>query len=201
MYSSIPLNTTLTNTIETLCHDTFCCNFNISVKENTSAITTENFYKYRLVAYSGIRSFSGMYNGGIEICGVIFCQNSTHIESCGYRFSNYSTISWPIIFEHIEIVANFTDIHTKQQYPNSLLSHIRPIYPNSTVWTEVKYEKEEIVERSFALVESQKRLLTFAIYGRDFARDSNPFAAGASKMSLPVCIGGLAISIFILLLV
>lgn len=140
-----------------------------------------------------------MYNGGIEICGVIFCQNSTNLESCGYRFSNYSTVSWPITFQNIEIVANFTDVHTRQQYPNSLLSNIRPIYPNATVWSNIEYEvddDEELVERSFALVEPQNRLLTFAIYGRDFARDSNPFASVAVKNVFPIAIIGLVFVIF-----
>lgn len=109
------------------------------------------------------------------MCAVLACTNET-MQSCGYRFSNYSTVAWPTTFESVEIRANFTDIHSKMQYPNSLLSSIRPIYPNSTSWTKVEYESEEIIERTYKLNKPQDRLITFAIWGRDFARDFDPNA-------------------------
>lgn len=199
MYTSELLNTTNTNTSTTLCHDEFCCNFNINVNVNNSLLDTANYYHYRLVAYSGVRSFSGMYNGGVEICGIIFCQNATHLESCAYRFSNYATVTWPVTFERIEITANFTNVHTRQQYPNSLLSHIRPIFPNATIWSSVEYEEEEVLERSFILNVAQNRLLTFAIYGRDFARDSDPFASDAAKKMVPYGVAGLVCVAVVLL--
>lgn len=129
---------------------------------------------------------------------MIFCQNATHLESCATRFANYSTISWPTTFERVEIRANFTDVHTRQQYPNSLLSSIRPVLANATQWSTVEYEG--VVERRFELVEAQKRLLTFAIYGRDFARDSDPFASGGDGKMLPLCFSLLAIVAFMLVL-
>lgn len=84
------LNTSEKNTVETLCHyadnkvDKLCCNFKITLSRNNSAQISENYYRYRLVAYSGVRTFSGLYNGGVEVCGVIACLNDT-LESCAYR--------------------------------------------------------------------------------------------------------------------
>lgn len=192
VYTGIPLQPTTGNTVETLCHDTFCCNFNITTTFNE---TTENYYQYRLVAYTGVRSFTGMYNGGIEICGIIFCQNASIIESCANRYINYTTISWPLTFERIEITANFTNVHTRQQYPNSLLSNIRPIYPNATIWSTI--EHDDVVERKFVLIEPQRRLLTFAIYGRDFARDSDP-ATDVGSQLVSLCFVGTTVIAFVL---
>lgn len=97
-----------------------------------------------------------------------------------FRFSDYNTISWPVTFESIHIKGNFTNVHTRQQYPSSLLSNIRPILPSATEWTTVKFDN--VLERSYALKKPQNRLLTFAIYGRDFARDSDPFAENSATI-------------------
>lgn len=58
------------------------------------------------------------------------------------------------------------------------------MYPNSTEWTSVEYEDEELIERTFVLKQPQDRLLSFAIYGRDFARDSDPFAGSGKQTAL-----------------
>lgn len=103
------------------------------------------------------------------------------------RFPNYTTVSWPVGFEQIEITANFTDVHTRQQYPTSLLSNIRPVFPNATTWSTVEYDG--VVERRFTLDVAQSRLMTFAIYGRDFERDSDPFAVTDGAKTAGVCYG------------
>lgn len=183
VYTNIELNTTTGIVKEILCHENddvsnVCCHFTINITTDLNKVTeaAPDYYRYRLLAYTGVRSYDGVYNGGIEVCAVLACTNET-MQSCGYRFSNYSTVSWPTTFESIEIKANFTDIHSKMQYPNSLLSSIRPIYPNSTSWTKVEYASEEIIERTYALKKAQDRLITFAIWGRDFARDFDPNAS------------------------
>lgn len=70
-------------------------------------------------------------------------------------------------------------MHTRQQYPSSLLGNIRPILPSATEWTTIEYE--DVLERNYLLKKQQNRLLTFAIYGRDFARDSDPFADNTAE--------------------
>lgn len=105
-----------------------------------------------------------------------------------FRFSDYDTISWPIVFESIHIKGNFTNVKTRQQYPSSLLSNIRPILPTATKWTTLSFD--DVLERSYTLTKPQNRLLSFAIYGRDFARDSDPLIENsASNIIKSVCIG------------
>lgn len=79
-------------------------------------------------------------------------------------------------------------MNTRQQYPSSLLSNIRPILPAATEWTTVNFD--DVLERSYSLTKPQNRLLSFAIYGRDFARDSDPLIENsAHKLVKSICIG------------
>ncbi|XP_063930378.1 vanin-like protein 1 [Zophobas morio] len=172
-----PLNTTSSQPIEDqVCHgnDTenpFCCNFNISL---TTSKETGTSYSYLLVAFSGLRHYPNISDGGLEICGVIACLNAS-ISSCGQRFPKYDEIVWPVTFEELTITANFEVSDNKTQFPNTLLSSIRPINANETEWSGKNVDEDgKTVIQTFALKKPQNRLLTFAIYGRDFGQDVFP---------------------------
>ena len=170
-----PLDTNSSQTIEDqVCHGNntekfFCCNFNITL---TTSEETGTSYSYLLVAFSGLRHYPSLGHGGFEICGVIACLNSS-ISSCGQRFPKYDEIVWPVKFENITITANFEDNASTTQFPNSLLSSIRPINANETEWSgkQVDEDGQTVIQRTFAFKKSQNRVLTFAIYGRDFGQD------------------------------
>jgi len=173
-YKSQVVNIFRNGTTE-LCHDKLCCEFTAYINVDNS-VSTRAIYTYHFIAYSGVRSFTGVYNGGIEICGIIACLNRS-ISSCGQRFPNYEEITWPVGFESITIKANFENSENKTQYPNSLLSSIRPINASLTNWIaeEIVGENgENLIRRTFSTNEPQSRLLTFAIYGRNFELDSDP---------------------------
>lgn len=168
------LNTSFSqHTLAVVCHEesSFCCHFTIDSKvDDKLDISESNVYVYHMVAFSGVRSFTGVYNGGIDICGLIACTNSS-LSGCGLRFENFSTVAWPVTFENIAISAEFSNSVNTTQYPNSLLSSILPIEVSKTEWNEEK--NDTIVRKTFS-TKNQNRLLTFAIYGRDFSRDSDP---------------------------
>lgn len=86
-------------------------------------------------------------------------------------------------FNAISVEAFFDNAEETIQFPNSLLSSIRPISPSYTA-----FEKEEVntthVKRTFKLIESQSRLMAFGIYGRDFRLDS--LVSGYSKVSINI---------------
>ena len=194
-FNSTVLNISATNLQKELCHgnqkDRLCCNFDVTV--STQELNRDlHSYTYHIVAFSGIRSFMSVYNGGIELCAVVACLNDS-LSSCGHRFSNYEDIRWPIVFEKISIRANFENHENKTQFPNSLLSSIRPINASETIWTRRKKDNEEkVVEVTFALRKPQNRLLTFGIYGRNFGNDSPPerntSSSGAVTWFLLICV-------------
>ncbi|KAK4878066.1 hypothetical protein RN001_010572 [Aquatica leii] len=154
---------------ENVCHEDFCCNFKMLLDWNKA--TTDHYYVYHLTAYKGVRSFSGVYDGGVDICGVVACRTQ-NLSSCGKRFPNYENISWPLTFKHIQIKAQFEIDDKKFQYPNSLRSNIKPLPVADIEWTSTTLNNT--IERTYTLKEPQNRLMTFAIYGRDFSRDKYP---------------------------
>jgi len=177
-YASIPIAVSQKQIKETLCSgddsSKICCHFDIAMNWDAKILQdNKNHYQYHLVAYSGVRSFSGVYNGGVEICGLVACTRES-MDSCGERLGNYNSISWPATFTKVSIKANFTVDENRIQFPNSLLSSIRPIPVDATEWKQQYFENNAIIERTHVLTKPQNRLMTFAIYGRDFNRDSAP---------------------------
>lgn len=179
--SSIVLDTSASNnTLQEVCYKntSFCCEFHIDIAvDDTLDVSNNKVYVYHMVAFSGIRSFTGVYNGGIDICGLIACTNSS-LSGCGLRFENFTEVAWPVTFKSIAISAEFSDSVNKTQYPNSLLSSILPIQVSETEWKEEK--KDTVVRKTFS-TQKQNRLLTFGIYGRDFSIDSEPSNEPSSK--------------------
>lgn len=183
------MNISLTDHQIQLCHSNnknhLCCNFTIKISTRDFNYN-QSFYTYHLVAFSGIRSFRGHYNGGTEICGIIACLNSS-LLSCGHRFSNYENIQWPVTFEKLEITAKFDKSENKTQFPNTLLSSIRPINASETFWIKKEVTEDDgtaVVERTFGLKKAQNRILTFAIYVRNFLEDSPPTAGSTNLLTM-----------------
>lgn len=91
-----------------------------------------------------------------------------------FRFANYSNVIWPVTFHFISIQAEFNYNRHAVQFPNSLLSSLRPIHPSHTKWTKRYIKEHQSVIRTFNLTSSQSRLMTFAIYGRDYKNSVHP---------------------------
>lgn len=87
-YTSVPLYTSLGEVYEKFCHSSndsneLCCEFTIQSTLGTIN-DSMNYYQYRLAAFTGVRTYSGVWNGGIELCGIMACLNETQ-ASCGMR--------------------------------------------------------------------------------------------------------------------
>ncbi|KRT84611.1 hypothetical protein AMK59_2733, partial [Oryctes borbonicus] len=135
-------------------------------------------YDYSLFYYSGVRSFSGVRNGGVDVCAVVFCKDQENPADCGTRYAQYNTIQWPYNIEELTIKANFTVSNSSIQFPNTLLSSIRPLNRSDYEWSSKYYEDGKIVERKITLLHPQNKLLVFGIYGRDFNRDGGYYEDG-----------------------
>uniref|UniRef100_A0A1Y1L082 CN hydrolase domain-containing protein n=2 Tax=Photinus pyralis TaxID=7054 RepID=A0A1Y1L082_PHOPY len=148
----------------------FCCHFQLELEWQAKPVNDDKkHYQYHMVAFSGTRTFARVSNGGIEVCAVVACLNDS-LSSCGKRFRDYNTVSWPTTFKKIVIEAEFDEDPNKFQFPNSLLSNIEPIHVDDFEWRSILGNKR--VRRTYLLKKPQNRLMTFGIYGRDFNRDS-----------------------------
>ncbi|CAG9767569.1 unnamed protein product [Ceutorhynchus assimilis] len=186
-HNSVILDLSQENFNATVCHEELCCDFSINISVSSSQSASKDVYTYHLVAFNGVRTYSGFYYGGVETCGIVACLNGS-VDSCGRRFSNYSTVSWPITFNSIEINGNFTPSKDRIQYPTTLLSSIRPLAVQDYSWK--KTELNSTIQRSIVSLKPQNRLLTFGIFGRDFERDREPLRSNSEckKMIFSVLI-------------
>ncbi|XP_050316381.1 vanin-like protein 3 isoform X2 [Anthonomus grandis grandis] len=176
VHNSILLNTSENSMNASVCHrkssdNVLCCQFNVSFTQEIIKNDFLKHYTYHLVVFNGVRTYSNLFYGGVETCGLIACLNDS-LTSCGRRFSNYSEVHWPLTFTYINIRANFSQSDQRVQFPSTLLSSIRPLPIESYIWK--KEEMNSVVIRNIELVEPQTKILTFGIFGRDFERDWDP---------------------------
>lgn len=160
------------DTVQTVCKNHFCCNFDISSTFDPE-VEGMHYYKYRLLALSGIRSISDQYFAGTDICAIVSCTDDT-AKSCESRFPKYADVSWPRTFKRITIKANYTISPAKAQYPTTLLSDLRPVSAHGMEWSSKTYNNENLIERQLTLIEPESQLYVFGIYGRDVSRDHEP---------------------------
>ncbi|XP_019759138.2 vanin-like protein 1 [Dendroctonus ponderosae] len=197
-HNSVILNTSQERVETTVCHgedsNALCCDFNVSLFLN-AVDESLSVYTYHLVAFNGIRTFSGLYYGGVETCGIVACLNQS-VESCGQRFPNYSQIAWPVTFSSITVLGKFAHSAQRVEYPTTLLSSIRPLPVKEYTWTS--QTGAGIVEKNITLLKPQNRLLAFGIFGRDYERDWDPIRSPPSSDSITCSV---TLSIFPLLIV
>ena len=128
-----------------------------------------------MVVFDSTRSFDGFATGGVTVCGIVACTNE-NLNSCGERFNSETVFTPEIVFHRIKITGQFEINEKILILPNSLDITILPFYP-----MEYKYEmssefnmEERIVKNiTYELLSPRSDLLTFAIYGRNFNRDTS----------------------------
>lgn len=73
----------------------------VSWKVSHTSINDENHYDYALLYYSGVRTFDGVLDGGIDVCAVVFCQDLNETDgdysNCGVRYVSWSNASYKLI--------------------------------------------------------------------------------------------------------
>lgn len=167
----LPLtNGTKTTSLE-LCDRQFCCSFYIVSTFNDGILNSnDNYYRYRIAVFNGVRPFYGGASAGIQICSVISCTNNT-LASCGVRFATTDDVVQPTVFNKILISGNFSTGSNTVQSLNSLTMDILPLNLSDFTFTEKDIPGTSVRSITYNLTTETKNLLTFAIYGRNFSAD------------------------------
>lgn len=152
-FTSVPLDNSSLS--ESICHGTFCCDFEIATDSGDSSST-----RYRAVVYDGFRMYGTKVSAYVQLCGLIQCSNDT-IQSCGSVSQSNTT------FSTLSITATFNDYPEILAMPSVLNSSLLPFEH----WTYREHTREKQTNVTIALNEATKDLVTFAIYGRNFNRD------------------------------
>jgi hypothetical protein len=155
-----------------LCHNELCCDFQLDMHSDfQDQNTSVKDYRYRLAVFDGIRSFF-YATGGIQVCAVIFCTNSS-LSSCGNEFEMPQQAAFNTVFNNVHISGNF-HLDNSTQLPTTLVQDYDVLSPDS-----FQFKTEEIPEKHEVAIDMKttaqiSKLLTFGIYGRDFLKDGGP---------------------------
>ncbi|KAK3931145.1 Vanin-like protein 1 [Frankliniella fusca] len=137
----------------------------------------QNFdgFRYRVVAFNGVRSFSGVATGGAQVCAVVACL-SEDILSCGWITPGLDApgIKWTE-FVHIRLSAVYESSGTLQLASTLVGPWYDPLPANVFTLRSAPSQDNDSTQRvglfsRMPLVD----LRTFAIYGRKFSWDGLP---------------------------
>jgi hypothetical protein len=165
-----------------LCHNKLCCDFQMDMhSDRQDQNTSVKDYVYRLAVFDGIRSFT-YATGGIQVCAVIFCTNSS-LSSCGYEFEMPEQAAFYTVFNNIHISGNFR-LDNSTQLPNTLVQGYGVLSPNSFQFTRKETPEKREVTIDMKTTANISKLLTFGIYGRDFLKDGGPVTGPSGGVSI-----------------
>ncbi|XP_017781949.1 PREDICTED: vanin-like protein 1 [Nicrophorus vespilloides] len=137
----------------------FECNFKVEAR-NTEVEVSKKSYHYKLVAYSGERSFSGVATGNVQACSILTCTDES-LKNCGHRIlKNEDT--YPIKFDRIEIEMKVKENENSKQFPNAIYSNLKPLGSRNVDW------KENGRSKVISLKTPGEPFITFGIFGRVF---------------------------------
>ncbi|KAL9702749.1 hypothetical protein quinque_006267 [Culex quinquefasciatus] len=191
-YTTVELPLTKNDQFEaSLCHDRVCCNFTIDY-ELSAPITTQQFYRYRLAAFDGARSFQGFAEARVTVCAVLACTGTT-LASCGTRFESGANSVPMVVFNSIELKetvdleGSFLGEQTYMVLPTSLDTSILPLEVDEFEYSErdVTTDGKLIIETTHKLVKPRSDLYSFAIWGREVVQE---FSSGAFSPMCSACL-------------
>ena len=137
-------------------------------------------FRYRLAVFNGVRTFSGKATGGTEICSIISCTDDT-ATSCNQRFDINEIIVHPVTFNSIMITGNFTTGPSVLRMPIGINTDLQPLNASDFTYVTTNINKTH-ANFKYSLKKNYKRLMTFAIWGRNFATDNAPVTAASSSI-------------------
>ncbi|XP_043265501.1 vanin-like protein 1 [Colletes gigas] len=187
LFKHIPVEPLMTQT--SLCHDGFCCHFDIRANIVKSSIN------YHAVVYNGIRRYGREVEAGIRVCAVIQCSDEAGISCVSVSRSD-------TVFNELKITTTVDDYEQVLAMPSTLNASMLPFeewkYTNRLGTTGTNLTLE--------LSQSAKDLVTFGLYIRNFDRDSwlsktmetAPTVTGAGSLSNPSIINVSFFSMFLI---
>ncbi|XP_069691217.1 vanin-like protein 1 isoform X2 [Periplaneta americana] len=163
-YTTQLLQDAATNT--TICDRGLCCKFEVRTE---NVITYTNSASIRLVVFNGIRPFFGGRTGGIQVCSIITCSNSS-LSSCGQPVDPTKQLTK---FDLISIKGNFNQTNSIH-VPNTLKNTILPLDVESYTVSS-RNLTNLLTHVHLRTIKTIRNLWTFGIYSREYDLDDLPF--------------------------
>lgn len=139
-------------------YNDYMCNITVTYNADNDS---PNSVTYRLIAFSGERTYVGLRTVTIEICAVIACAGED-ITSCGQRplFDQFSSVT----FQNIEI--SLKSKKYLSTFPVTLDQHILPLDTDYFVFDKSSVKQDSVVEesQSMSLKKAHNELISFGIF-------------------------------------
>ncbi|XP_005179985.3 vanin-like protein 2 [Musca domestica] len=155
------LEENFTNTKESVCHNNFCCHFDVERKFIQDSAQHEA-YRYRLAAFSGNETtFQRIDNSNQSVCALITCTGS-ELYTCGHIFPENVVVGNKYYFNRINITGNFAKASRRAIMPSTVNAVMMPLSVDNYEWLEV--EGNNTIRIEMVLTSPQQDLLTFGIW-------------------------------------
>ncbi|XP_012278743.1 vanin-like protein 1 [Orussus abietinus] len=152
-YTTDLLDTSRTHHEKSVCHDKFCCDFNVDI------VAVDPNFKYRIVAFNGVRKYV-VVEAAISVCSLVQCRNDS-IVSCGEVGSSDTA------FKSITITGTFENDKRVLVMPSTVGSDLLPLRD----WTYEEHKHESHVHVTISLNVTTKNVVTFGLYSRNYKDD------------------------------
>ncbi|XP_031620026.1 vanin-like protein 2 [Contarinia nasturtii] len=159
------------NSIQTgkVCVDDFCCHYSIEVND-LGELKGKSSYSYAISVFHDLRRFKGRKNPktGLDVCSLIACTDMNSKDSCGKVIGDLHN---RYNFKKLHLDTTLPKTHMKIM-PSTLTTELQPFQTNEFQFKVSKMSGGKNYEASLSLYSPKNDLFTFAIYSRDYDRDT-----------------------------
>lgn len=120
--------------------------------------------RYRMVAFNGVRLFSGDASAGVEMCSLLACLNET-LSSCGESNNEIKTPTFQSLKIEMPVDKDDRDIHL----PLTFTTDFVPL--NASYFSINRTDDDNGSKVAMSLTRPVEKLHSFVIFGRDFSDD------------------------------
>ncbi|XP_031620024.1 vanin-like protein 2 [Contarinia nasturtii] len=160
------------NPIQTgeICIDDFCCEYSIEVSD-LGQLKGKSSYSYAISVFHDLRHFKdkNTSKAGQDVCSLIACIKNSK-ENCGIMIP-ISKVHHRYNFKKIQLETKLPKTHMKVM-PSTLSTDLQPFQANDFDFKLSEIKEANKYAASLSLNSPKQDLFTFAIFSRDYDRDS-----------------------------
>lgn len=163
LFTTEILDSTQAKVNKKICHQDFCCQFDIDMEKIDRSGSYFQGYTYRLAAYEGSGTLHRVEKGEFGICAVMACTNK-ELSSCGTVFPNdVSNVANDFFFKGINIKGTYEKKEKMIVMPSTVNFAFEPLPADSYKYS--KHVSENRVNFEMTLTKVRSDILTFGLYG------------------------------------
>lgn len=169
-FTSIEVPPTNGHIVTYVCNGAICCDFDLDIQYQPP--TTDGVaYRYRLVAYDGLRTFFSEVpkREAVQLCAILACKTELE-ESCSDRFEKDKKLNGGLTFVKVKIETELSGEQNVLAMPTSSDLSIMPYRVDDFSFQEKAEGDTRKVK--LELLEEKKNMLSFGIWARNFDNDA-----------------------------